>query len=104
MYTSYYVNSKKLEIFYFSNIKFRKEIYVYWNNRKKKAKKTLFKDKNKSCYFKWDGYKIYIDDFITYSIAEIKRYLETNRYFSIDMFWSCVYKYKDDIVFKIKTL
>lgn len=45
MYTSYYVNSKKLEIFYFSNIKFRKEIYVYWNNRKKKAKKTLFKDK-----------------------------------------------------------
>ena len=101
MYTSYYVNSKKLEIFYSSNIKFKKEIYVYWNNRKKKAKKTLFKDKNKSYYFKWDGYKIYIDDFIIYSIAEIKRYLESNKYFSIDMFWSCIYKYKDDVVFKI---
>ena len=39
MYTSYYVNSRKLEIFYSSDIKLRKEIYVYWNNRKKKAKK-----------------------------------------------------------------
>lgn len=45
MYTSYYVNSKKLEIFYFSNIKFRKEIYVYWNNRKKKLRKLYLKIK-----------------------------------------------------------